>query len=315
MAADDNGPKSGRSKPATIYALVDPRDGAVRYVGKAENVAQRLRLHLSEARKPTSQTHKSRWLRALMSADLRPIIRALEVPAGQSWVEAERRHIGEQKALGAVLLNLTEGGEGLPPAALTPEAIAKAAEARKNSPRWRQAVLEANARRRGNPISPEHRAALIRSHLGIPASEETKEKMSAARKGMPAHPNTIEGSRRAHAGKTQSPESNEKRRATMLAKKIEQSDRQRRNWEDHDYRARLIASMKARVAPSNETRQRLSIATSAAWEDPASRENRMAGLRAVYASPEWRESRREIATRLWSDPDFRARMKAAKNKE
>lgn len=65
-----------------IYALIDPITKKRRYIGKTNNIPQRLRAHESEAR--YSRTHKSNWVRGLQKLGLRPDVECLEVvPAGR----------------------------------------------------------------------------------------------------------------------------------------------------------------------------------------------------------------------------------------
>jgi len=62
--------------PWVIYALVDPRNGAIRYVGRAYEPQVRLRQHLNDV--CTSNPAKYRWLRELKRSDLRPRMEILE---------------------------------------------------------------------------------------------------------------------------------------------------------------------------------------------------------------------------------------------
>jgi hypothetical protein len=61
-----------------IYALTDPRDGSVRYVGKSHRTANhRLRRHLASYYL-RGHTHKERWIRSLLQLGLEPRIIVLE---------------------------------------------------------------------------------------------------------------------------------------------------------------------------------------------------------------------------------------------
>ena len=59
----------GKIAVAYIYALCDPRDGAVRYVGKSCAPKQRLRRHLADL---DATTRKRRWINSLITAGLEP---------------------------------------------------------------------------------------------------------------------------------------------------------------------------------------------------------------------------------------------------
>lgn len=89
-----------------IYGLVDPRTGLVRYIGKANDPAERLKGHIRDARRHSRPV--SLWIRELLESSLRPEVRVLEV--AEDWQEAERRLIAVSRARGDALLNLAAGG-------------------------------------------------------------------------------------------------------------------------------------------------------------------------------------------------------------
>lgn len=98
----------------TIYALVDPRSGAVRYVGKTQQgCAVRLGQHMRVAASG-AEGHRNHWIRELARAGYAPTIRVLAVVLGDDWAAAEREWIAHFKACGASLTNGTLGGEGCP---------------------------------------------------------------------------------------------------------------------------------------------------------------------------------------------------------
>lgn len=92
---------------AEIYALIDPRTGAIRYVGKANDSAKRLKKHIQDSR--TRNTPVYCWMRKLAGMGLVPSVRVLEVT--DDWQEAERRLIDVLRARGERLLNVAEGGD------------------------------------------------------------------------------------------------------------------------------------------------------------------------------------------------------------
>ncbi len=88
-----------------IYALVDPRDEGVRYVGVTDKaLADRLRGHL---RKPTNGLMRS-WLSDVRASGLLPSIRLLSAPLGH-WEHAEQGWIAWFRRRGQ-LLNVDPGG-------------------------------------------------------------------------------------------------------------------------------------------------------------------------------------------------------------
>ncbi len=90
-----------------IYALVDPRDGAVRYVGVSKKVQARLAQHLSEI-----QNSKRAWLSELKASGLSPEIKILETveiegDIDSSSLEREQYWINTLLQLGAPLTNIS----------------------------------------------------------------------------------------------------------------------------------------------------------------------------------------------------------------
>ena len=76
-----------RSVPVFVYGLVDPRDGALRYVGRSSNPRARATAHLtSKDRRRIRQ-----WIGDLLAAGARPTLRILqEVPPGEDAAAAEK---------------------------------------------------------------------------------------------------------------------------------------------------------------------------------------------------------------------------------
>ncbi len=61
-----------------IYALIDPRDLEVRYVGKTNNLKERYRDHVSaQPRYLQNPDKKKKWILELRVLDLKPIIQSL----------------------------------------------------------------------------------------------------------------------------------------------------------------------------------------------------------------------------------------------
>jgi hypothetical protein len=91
--------------PISIYALVDPRDNTVRYVGKTSSPRDRLAQHIEWE----SKGRKGKWVAELKAAGAVPRMEILErVPVGE-WEEAERKWIAFYSARGSVL-NVEIGG-------------------------------------------------------------------------------------------------------------------------------------------------------------------------------------------------------------
>lgn len=92
----------------SIYGLTDPRDGRVRYVGKANDPTSRLKGHLRDCRRRNTPVYA--WIRKLAGLGLSPGLCVLEADCAD-WKEAERRIIAERRGAGEKLLNVAEGGD------------------------------------------------------------------------------------------------------------------------------------------------------------------------------------------------------------
>ena len=75
-----------------FYALIDPRDGAIRYVGRTVSALNiRLNSHIRTSVKGKSNSPKAQWIRELVSVGLSPVIRLLEEVDVENGAEIETR--------------------------------------------------------------------------------------------------------------------------------------------------------------------------------------------------------------------------------
>ena len=87
-----------------VYALLDPRDQSIRYIGMSRQPEKRLREHM----KDTNHKQKHAWLKELKAQGLEPIVKIVE-KAGKDRKQAFSRetywihHYLEQ---GALLFNV-----------------------------------------------------------------------------------------------------------------------------------------------------------------------------------------------------------------
>lgn len=241
---------------AYIYALCDPDTEDVRYIGKANDVAGRLKSHLNEK----STTRKARWIQSLKRKGLKPSTVVLEEVSSDMWEDAEIRWIAHYRSLGCDLCNHTDGGDGLNnPTEDTrrkigawqraewddpvkrerrmsimqsPERRAKISAAHTGKKKSAQHVANLPQNQAGRKLSPEHaeksRLALrehgYRHPKGIPMTDEVKTKISEALRGnshtlgrvMP----DAEKQQRSDAlkGKPKTPEHREKLRVAALTR-------------------------------------------------------------------------------------------------
>lgn len=163
-----------------IYALLDPRDGSIRYIGKADNPYRRLANHLTPGQL-RKKSRKNSWLKSLQSSGLKPYITALCCIPRTKWQDAERMWIAKFKAEGNRLTNGTAGGDGV--CDPSPEVRAKLS-ARKSVP-WNAGMKMSDEWKR---VHPNARAQTGKSGYwaGKKLSLEHIEKLSAAKKGKPS---------------------------------------------------------------------------------------------------------------------------------
>lgn len=146
------------TRTTLIYVLRDPRNGAVRYVGKTvQKLSKRLKAHI--ARSPKKQTHRDCWIASLAALGLAPRIEQV-AEAGDDWAEAERAWISHFRGQGCDLTNQSDGGEG------TPGVV--------HSAKWRAAC----AIRQSERMSPEYRARLSEKVAASWTEERRLEKAS-----------------------------------------------------------------------------------------------------------------------------------------
>lgn len=126
-----------------IYGLLDPRSGAVRYVGVTKNLRKRLYGHL---RANTENGFKRAWISELAAINLKPEMIVIEGVSDKEWRDREIFWIAYYRERGE-LLNVMDGGE------------------------------------RGYDVTEAIRRVLSRAHKGIKLSDAAKQKLSIANKG------------------------------------------------------------------------------------------------------------------------------------
>jgi hypothetical protein len=124
-------------RPATIYALVDPRRSgkdAVRYIGVTHgSLRRRLTVHLADARcHKDGPNHRVHWLMSLLSAGVTPQIVALET-VDRDGFKRECQVIAEYRSEGYDLTNTTDGGEGTLGYVVSPDVKARNSDTARRS--------------------------------------------------------------------------------------------------------------------------------------------------------------------------------------
>ncbi|WP_332763951.1 GIY-YIG nuclease family protein [Phenylobacterium sp.] len=97
---------STETRRVEIYGLTDAA-GEIRYIGKANNAAQRFKGHLRECRRRSPLYD---WIASLRAGGTLPSCVVLTTCDESAWQDEERRLIAWGRALGYRLLNLADGG-------------------------------------------------------------------------------------------------------------------------------------------------------------------------------------------------------------
>lgn len=97
-------------RTVSIYALCDPLDGGIRYIGKTiyEDLEKRLYQHIKDKRK----SHRWNWIKGLWMQGLRPTIKLIEEVDELIWQDRERFWIDYYRSKGINLSNHSSGGLG-----------------------------------------------------------------------------------------------------------------------------------------------------------------------------------------------------------
>ena len=208
----------------SIYALVDPRDGRKRYVGKTcGSLRVRLLAHINDVKRGRVYIPRHRWISGLLEVGCEPSILLLESVPQHHWEQAEQSWIQRLRDEGCDLLNATAGGDGLVSYRHRDDTRQKQSEAAKARYRdsseraktghaVRVALASPETRERlrcaAKQHSPEHKQrfregsnAYARSEAGRAqrsamtkgrvVSEETRRKISVARLGQKPSPENI----------------------------------------------------------------------------------------------------------------------------
>lgn len=117
---------------ASIYGLFDPNDGIIRYIGKANDPASRLKCHMRDSLKRDTPVY--RWIRKIGAPEM--VILSSDCA---DWAAEERRLIAEARARGDDLLNVADGGNApFCPDHVRAENGRKSAKARVSTPEKRK---------------------------------------------------------------------------------------------------------------------------------------------------------------------------------
>lgn len=268
--------------------LRDPRADqisltTVRYVGKTiAPLRQRLKGHLSKAANLKSDKYNlwvARWIRTLAASGLCPTISVIE-EVGADWAVREAYWIAHCREIGAILTNLTAGGEGTYGRKATQEQRenCRLGAARRWSSEEQREIARVNALQQYS--DPEQVEALRQRSLN--RSPETIEKIRAAAIAQVNAPGGIE-------------------RMQEMAQI---------SWTNPESRAKLLAA-RQRVWVNPEFRISVSRGVSQAWTDPDIRQKFLVGIsKRPVQSKASREKAAAANRGQVRSPEARARISA-----
>lgn len=169
------------SKTTFIYTLSCPLSNDIRYVGKSDNIKNRIRDHLSKSKK--LKTHKDKWICSLNKNHSKPKLEILDIVDKNEWKFWEQHYISLFKSWGFNLVNHTNGGDGGSFKKHTEETKKKMSQLRKGKKRkpfseeTKKAMSE-SAKKRAMPLKAIQTSAnKRRGKKRPPMSESTKEKL------------------------------------------------------------------------------------------------------------------------------------------
>lgn len=173
-----------------IYELVDPRDGATRYVGQSTRGIERILAHYYKRNDTTLTHHHANWIRSVCRDGGRYDSRILQVlpddATQKALDDAEVYWIARRRADGCDLTNTLRGGGGTRGYRHSDAAKAKISVASKlmwQDPITGAALREARADRRGIPMSENAKEQSRKARTGQKRSRESCLAMSVAARG------------------------------------------------------------------------------------------------------------------------------------
>jgi hypothetical protein len=237
------------SERTYIYAIHDPRDWSIRYVGKSNDPTLRLRAHVQKSR---SMIRIRRLMAELESVGLKLGLSILQTCSRSDWQVWERFWIATVRDSGAELFNIGPGGNGpVRVSVRSAETRARISAALKGHGHSTETLAKISSRLKGRAIPPEWRAKIKAGSKGKPKSPEAIAKSSAARKGMKRSPEARARMSAARKGQTYGPRPPETRA------KISAAHRGKSLSVEHRARISAVQKGRKRGPVSLETRQKI----------------------------------------------------------
>lgn len=277
------------AESVSIYGLIDPISGFLRYVGKTKvTLRQRLNGHLSDVRRGRVYIPRHRWIASLLAVGAEPTIVSLDTCHKTEWQEAEQFWIAYLRSIGCPLLNATAGGDGIEDHRHSPETKEK-----QRSAALRRYLSAEAKKQTGDAVRLAHQREDAKANLKAAAAKRDHPRPEA----LISYSRSAEGRRRTSErslGKTLSAESREKISKANRGRKMPEGFSERQSA----YRkgTRLSEETKAKIGLANAkhaeaTAERMK----ARWQDP----EYLAMQKAIDRAGKMKAS--------WADPEFRAR--------
>lgn len=171
---------------AKIYALIDPINNEIKWVGKTiMKLNDRLNSHIQNSRFEKYKIGCKKWIQSLLKNNKKPIIKLIEET--DNYIEREKYWIKYYKNLGYSLTNISPGGDNNKGFKVSPETLIKMSNAVKGIKRGhptKEHKLKISQKAKGRIISIEQREKISKSLIGFKHSEETKQKLKIAKKNI-----------------------------------------------------------------------------------------------------------------------------------
>lgn len=170
-----------------IYTLTCPLTKQIKYVGKSNDIKNRVKQHIYRIKHTDIILEKDKWIKDLLSKGLKPIIDILDEVPVKEWDYWERFWILTITSWGFDLVNIRKGGNGYGSHSLeTIEKIRQSQSGDKNAMYGKKSPKGMF----GKKLSEESKKKISDKKRGTPSwnkgfahSEETKQKMREKRLG------------------------------------------------------------------------------------------------------------------------------------
>lgn len=161
-----------------IYILVDPRDQAIRYVGKTVDLKARYSRHVT----CSEDDYKGRWIKLLLGLGLKPTLQVVDEVV-EGWEARERWWIEHLRREGYRLTNTCDGGEGVLGRVVSKATRKKLRESNRGQVPCevlRKHIAEYNRSDLSKPYQREHGRTLVLYRKGKykPHTDDQKRKVS-----------------------------------------------------------------------------------------------------------------------------------------